>query len=373
MNSVYSGNITLSIFGESHGEAVGVVIDGLPPGLELDLEAIKIEMDRRKPGTSKLATPRQEDDAVQIVSGVFEGKTTGAPLCGIIFSKDTKSKDYSELKVKMRPGHSDYSGSVHYRGFNDYRGGGHFSGRLTAPLVFAGAVAKEYLKSYGVEIGAHLKQVHNVEDISFSDLLNLDENAVEELNYSLLLQALRGMRVPVLRESVGAEIEKVIVEAKAEGDSVGAVIECMAVGVKAGVGNPFFNSLESKISSLVFSVPGVKGISFGVGFSFADMKGSEANDPYYMNNGNVSVRTNNNGGIIGGISIGSPIVFNVVMKATPSISKKQETVNIETGENVDLEIVGRHDPCIAIRGIPVIEGILAIALLDAYLEDKKWD
>lgn len=369
MNSVYSGNITLSIFGESHGEAVGVVIDGLPPGLELDLEAIKVEMDRRKPGTSKLATPRQEDDAVQIVSGVFEGKTTGAPLCGIIFSKDTKSKDYSELKVKMRPGHSDYSGSVHYRGFNDYRGGGHFSGRLTAPLVFAGAVAKEYLKSYGVEIGAHLKQVHDVEDISFIDLGKLEE----EIDYAGMLEALRGMRVPVLRESVGAEIEKVIVDAKAEGDSVGAVIECMAVGVVAGIGNPFFNSLESKISSLAFSVPGVKGISFGAGFSFADMKGSEANDPYYMKDGVVSVRTNNNGGIIGGISIGSPIVFNVVMKATPSISLKQETVNIDTMENVDLEIVGRHDPCIAIRGIPVIEGILAIALLDAYLEDKKWD
>ncbi|MDD2371119.1 MAG: chorismate synthase [Firmicutes bacterium] len=369
MNSIYNGNITLSIFGESHGEAVGIVIDGLPPGMELDMESIREEMDRRKPGTSKLATPRQEDDQVQLISGFFEGRTTGAPLCGIIFSKDTKSKDYSELKVKMRPGHSDYSGAVHYRGFNDYRGGGHFSGRLTAPLVFAGAVAKEYLKNYGVEIGAHLKQVHSVEDISFNDL----DKHIKTIVYQELLQSLRGMRVPVLRASVGEEIEKVIIDAKSEGDSVGAIIECMAVGVKAGLGSPFFNSLESKIASLAFSVPGVKGISFGAGFGFADMKGSEANDPYFIEEGVVSLKSNNNGGIIGGISVGSPIVFSVVMKPTPSISKKQETINIETNENTELEIVGRHDACIAIRGIPVIEGILAIALLDAYLEDKKWD
>lgn len=361
MNSIYSGNITLSIFGESHGEAVGIVIDGLPPGLELDMESIRVEMDRRKPGTSKLATPRQEDDQVQIMSGMFEGKTTGAPLCGIIFSKDTKSKDYRELKDKMRPGHSDYSGNIHYRGFNDYRGGGHFSGRLTAPLVFAGAIAKEYLKKYGVEIGAHLKQVHDVYDDSFA----LDGNVV--------LADLRKMRVPVLKAGVDKDMENVILYAKSAGDSVGAVIECMALGVKVGIGSPFFNSLESKISNLAFSVPGVKGISFGAGFAFAGMLGSEANDPYYMEGDKVRLASNHNGGIIGGISVGSPIVFSVVMKPTASISKKQETINIETKENTELEIVGRHDPCIGIRGIPVIEGILAIALLDAYLEDKKWD
>jgi len=361
VNSVYNGNITLSIFGESHGPAVGVVIDGLPPGLELDMESIKVEMDRRKPGTSKLATPRQEDDQVQIVSGVFEGKTTGAPLCGLIFSKDTKSKDYSELKVKMRPGHSDYSGNVHYRGFNDYRGSGHFSGRLTAPLVFAGAIAKEYLKEYGVDIGAHLKQVHNVYDDSF------------DMGGDLVLADLRKMRVPTLKAGVDKDMENVILNAKSAGDSVGAVIECMALGVKAGIGSPFFNSLESKISSLAFSVPGVKGISFGAGFDFAGMLGSKANDPYYMDDDEVKLSSNNNGGIIGGISVGSPIVFSVVMKPTASISKEQETINIETKVNTELEIVGRHDPCIAIRGVPVIEGILAIALLDAYLEDKKWD
>lgn len=358
----------MSIFGESHGEAVGVVIDGLPPGLLLDLDAIRTEMDRRKPGTSKLATPRQEDDEVQILSGLFEGRTTGAPLCGVIFSKDRRSKDYGELKDKMRPGHSDYSGSVHYRGFNDYRGGGHFSGRLTAPLVFAGAVAKEYLKNWGVEIGAHLKQVYDVEDIAFEDLEKMNDDELKSL-----LTGLRAMKVPVLRDGIDEKIEKVIVAAKAEGDSVGAVVECMAAGVRAGIGSPFFNSLESKLGSLAFSVPGVKGISFGAGFAFADLLGSEANDSFYMENGEVRTRTNNNGGILGGITSGSPVVFSVAMKPTASISKKQQTVDIAKGENTELEIVGRHDPCIAIRGIPVIESIMAIALLDAWLEDKKWD
>ena len=361
MNSVYLGNITITVFGESHGEAIGAVIDGLPPGLKLDLKAIDEEMARRKPGNSSLTTMRKEGDQVRIVSGIFEGYTTGAPLCGLVFTKDTKSKDYSELKVNMRPGHSDYPGKIHYRGFNDYRGGGHFSGRLTAPLVFAGAVAKEYLKGYGVAIGSHLKKIYNVLDDSFKDETKED------------LQALRNMKIPVLKEGITLKMEEAIMEAKKEQDSVGGEIECMALGVKAGLGSPVFNSLESKISSLVFSIPGVKGISFGRGFGFGDLKGSEANDPYYMSGDEVKVKSNNNGGIIGGLSLGSPIVFKVVMKPTPSISKKQRTVNIETGEDTQLEIVGRHDPCIALRGLPVIEAALAIALFDAYLEDKKWD
>lgn len=362
MNSVYSGNLTISLFGESHGPAIGAVIDGLPPGLDLDLAAIAAEMNRRKPGTSSMATPRKEEDAVDIVSGLFEGRTTGAPLCGIIFTKDTRSKDYSELKVKMRPGHSDYPGSVHYRGFNDYRGGGHFSGRLTAPLVFAGAVAREYLRKEGVEIGSHLLQVYDRKDRPF---------ALGETRETL--KALRGERVPVLDKALAGEIEAAIVAAKAEGDSLGAVVECIALGVRPGIGNPMFNSLESRISQLLFSVPGVKGVAFGAGFRFAEMKGSEANDPYEYVGDEVRMKTNNNGGILGGISAGSPVVFTTVMKPTPSISKVQETVNLETRKNDTLQVTGRHDPCIAIRGIPVIESVLAIALLDAYLEDKKWD
>lgn len=361
MNSVYVGNITITIFGESHGEAIGAVIDGLPPGLKLDLDSINKEMDRRKPGSSKLTTMRRESDQVSIVSGLFEGYTTGAPLCGLIYTEDKKSKDYSELKVKMRPGHSDYPGNVHYRGFNDYRGGGHFSGRLTAPLVFAGAVAKEYLKQEGVVIGSHLKKIYNVEDKDFGSF------GSEELI------RLSEMSIPVIDPEVGAKMEAVILEAKHDEDSVGGVIECMALGVRVGIGSPLFNSLESRISSLMFSVPGVKGISFGRGFGFVDLKGSEANDPYYMAGEEVKVRSNNNGGIIGGISVGAPIVFKVAMKPTPSISKKQETINLETKTNTELEITGRHDPCIAIRGVPVVEAALAIALFDAYLEDKKWN
>ena len=362
MNSVYSGNITITIFGESHGPAIGAVIDGLPPGLLLNMEKINEEMERRKPGTSSMATARKEADVVEIVSGLFEGRTTGVPLCGIIHTKDTKSKDYSELKVKMRPGHSDYPGAVHYRGFNDYRGGGHFSGRLTAPLVFAGAVAKEYLRQWGVEIGAHLLQVYDLKDRRFA----LDDDRA-------ILESLRAERVPVLNKDLAMGIEEAIVLAKGEGDSLGAVVECMALGVRPGIGNPMFNSLESRLSQLLFSVPGVKGVSFGAGFDFAGMKGSQANDPYYMKDGQVCLKTNNNGGILGGISTGSPIVFSAVMKPTPSISKVQETVNLETGEDATLQVVGRHDPCIAIRGIPVIESVMAIGLLDAYLEDKKWD
>lgn len=361
MNSVYLGNITITIFGESHGKGIGAVIDGLPPGMKLDLKAIEEEMDRRKPGSSKLTTMRKEGDKVDIISGMFEGYTTGAPLCGIIFTEDTKSKDYSELKAKMRPGHSDYPGKVHYRGFNDYRGGGHFSGRLTAPLVFAGAVAKEYLKSEGVIIGSHLKKIYNVEDIGFSN------EGVDDL------LKLRGMKIPVLDDGVGSRMEEAVLEAKKEQDSVGGDIECMALGVRAGIGSPLFNSLESRISSLMFSVPGVKAVSFGKGFNFSDLRGSVANDPYYIDDGEVKLKSNNNGGIIGGISVGSPINLKVTMKPTPSISRKQDTINIETGENTTLEIVGRHDPCIALRGVPVIEAALAIALFDAYLEDKKWN
>lgn len=360
MNSVYTGNITLTIFGESHGQTIGVVLDGLPPGLVLDMESIKLEMDRRKPG-GLLATKRQESDQVEIVSGLFNGITTGAPLTGLIHNENTQSGDYEELKTKMRPGHSDYPGGVHYRGFNDYRGGGHFSGRLTAPFVFAGAIAKEYLMKEGVLIASHVKEVGVLKDASFTSTESRET-----------LEALTTMAIPVLDASLGPQIAEAIDKARSKGDSLGAVLECQALGVRVGVGSPLFNSLESRMSSLLFSVPGVKGVSFGSGFALASMKGSEANDPYYMEGGEVKMKSNHNGGIIGGISTGSPIVVQVVMKPTSSISKPQDTVNLATGEDTTLEIVGRHDPIIALRGIPVLEAALAIALFDAYLEDKKW-
>ena len=361
MNSVYAGNITMTIFGESHGESIGVVLDGLPPGLVLDMEAIEKEMDRRKPGGLH-ATKRKEGDLVQIQSGLFQGMTTGAPLAALIFNENTRSGDYEELRTKMRPGHSDYPGAVHYRGFNDYRGGGHFSGRLTAPFLFAGALAKEYLKKEGVLIAGHLEEAAGIRDGAFTSGETREE-----------LEALQGMALPLLHPELAPAISAAIEEARQAGDSVGAILEVQALGVRPGVGSPMLNSLESKISSLVFSVPGVKGISFGSGFALAGMKGSEANDPYYLEGGEVRLRSNHNGGILGGISSGSPIILHVAMKPTSSIAKAQNTIDLEKKEETVLEIKGRHDPIIGIRALPVVEGALALALLDAYLEDRKWD
>lgn len=361
MSSVYKGTITLSIFGESHGEAIGVVLDGLPPGLALDMAAIEALMDRRKPGGA-LATKRKESDQVRIVSGLHEGVTTGAPLTGLIFNENTRSGDYDLLRTRMRPGHSDFPGHVRYRGFNDHRGGGHFSGRLTAPFVFAGAVALEYLKEYGVLVGGHLLQIHQVRD----EELGMNPSAAT-------LAALKTQDLPVLSPEVAKAMTEVVEAARAEGDSVGGIVECVALGVRPGIGSPMMNSLESRMASLLYAIPGVKSVSFGDGADFALLKGSEANDPYHFQDGEVRVKSNHNGGILGGISNGAPIRVQVVLKATSSIAKEQDTVDLETGENVRLAVTGRHDPCIAIRGVPVVEAAVAIALLDAYLEDKEWD
>lgn len=363
MNSVYSGNITLSLFGESHGKTIGIVIDGLPPGLELNQGLIEEEMNRRKPGQNKMSTPRKESDAVDIVSGVFKGKTTGAPLCGLIHTGDTKSKDYGELAEKMRPGHSDYPGSVHYRGYHDYRGGGHFSGRLTAPLVFAGSICKQYLNEIGVTIGAHILKIHAIEDRPFQD---------EDLNEKQLM-VFRKMTLPVFSEAIGQKMETCILDASRNKDSVGGVVECGAIGLPAGLGNPFFHSIESQLSSLFFSIPAVKGVGFGAGFEIGTMMGSKANDPYYIDGkGDVLTETNYNGGILGGITTGMPLTCQVAIKPTPSIGKEQKTFHKSKMENTTLSIEGRHDPCIIPRAIPVLESAMAIALFNAYLEDKKW-
>lgn len=363
MNSIYQGNVSLSLFGESHGRAIGIVIDGFPPGFKIDFAEVTREMQRRKPGSSSLTTPRKESDAVEVVSGYFNDQTTGAPLCALIFTEDTRSKDYDALKDVVRPGHSDYSGFIHYKGANDYRGGGHFSGRLTAPLVFAGAICKQYLESQGVSIGSHILSIGSVEDRSFeAEDISIDK-----------IKPLRKMAIPTLIEEVGVEMEAEILKAKKASDSIGGIIECLALGVKPGLGNPFFNSLESKLSSLFFSMPGVKGVSFGSGFKLAKMLGSESNDPfYYQENQVVATKTNHNGGILGGLSTGMPIVTQIVLKATPSISQNQETINLKTREETNLKIEGRHDPCIVLRAVPVAESLMAIGILDAYLEDKKW-
>lgn len=360
MSSTWGNNIKISLFGESHGRSVGIVIDGLPAGIDLDLQEINLEMRRRAPGKDKLSTSRAEKDEFQIQSGYFQGKTTGTPLCAIIENTNTRSKDYEKSKDLLRPGHADFTGHKRYKGYNDYRGGGHFSGRLTAPLCFAGAIAKQILKLQGVVVGSHIKSIGEVEDEEF-----------HKSNISLgLLEELKAKKLPTLLKNKSEEMEEAILEAKKEGDSIGGVVELGVINLEAGIGSPFFDSIESKISSMIFSVPGVKAIEFGQGFHISKMKGSEANDEFYIEDGRVKTYTNNNGGILGGISNGMPIVFRVALKPTPSIGKAQKTVDIKKKENTSIEIVGRHDPCIVLRALPVLEAVTALAILDLLMEMK---
>lgn len=354
MSAMWGNNIKISIFGESHGNAIGINIDGLPSGFEIDMEKVKFEMARRAPGRSSLSTARSEEDLPEILSGYFEGKTTGTPLCAIIRNKDTRSKDYSKLKDFMRPSHADYCGNIKYLGFNDYRGGGHFSGRITAPLVFAGAVCKQVLESKGIVIGSHISSIKDIEDNKF-DYTNIEKDS---------LLALNNKELPLLNEGLEDKIRHTITQAKYEGDSVGGTIECAVVGIEAGVGNPFFDSVESTLSHLVFSVPAVKGIEFGEGFNITKLYGSEAKDEYYYEEDKVKTKSNNNGGILGGITNGMPIVFKVAIKPTASILKEQDTIDIRNRTNVKFRVEGRHDPCIVQRAVPVIEAVTAIGILD---------
>ena len=363
MSGIYGMNIKMSIYGESHGKAVGVVLDGLPPGLVLDEEAIASEMARRAPGQSALTTARKESDAVEIQSGFFNGYTTGTPLCARIANSDQHSKDYSILKDKMRPGHGDYAGNVRYQGYNDYRGGGHFSARLTAPLVFAGAVAKQALAQYGITVGAHILRIHDIVEPSFNPLGESEAT----------LKAVDSKPFPVLDDAIGAKMQNCILTAKGVLNSVGGVIELMAINLPAGLGAPYFDSVESRLSQILFSVPAVKGIEFGEGFGFTKLTGAEANDQMHYEDGKVRCYTNHNGGITGGITNGMPLLFRVAMKPTPSISREQKTVSLAEQSDTTLTIVGRHDPCIVQRAIPVIEAVTAWTLWDLLIEAKKWE
>lgn len=354
MSSTFGNRIKISVFGESHGEAIGCVIDGLPHGVELDTEQIKKEMKRRAPGQDKSATPRREADEPKILSGVLNGKTTGAPLAMIIENTNTRSSDYGNIMTVPRPSHSDYPAYIKYGGDNDIRGGGHFSGRLTAPLVFAGAVAKQILAQKGIFIGSHIKKIGPAEDECF------DKNNITPE----LLEALSNDLFATISNEKELEMRTVIETARLEGNSVGGIIECAAVGVPAGIGGNMFDTVESRLSSALFGIPAVKGIEFGAGFGFADMTGYQANDAYEIKNGGVALKTNNNGGVLGGITSGAPIVFSVAIKPTPSISIAQESVNLQTMQNETLVIKGRHDPCIVPRALPVVEGACAIVLLD---------
>ena len=363
MAANFGKNYKISLFGESHGVALGVNIDGIPAGTKLDLEFIKEEMKRRAPGKSKLTTPRIEKDEFEILSGFFNGVTTGTPLAMIVRNNDQRSKDYSELKKKPRPGHADWPGINRYDGYNDIRGSGHFSGRITASIVFAGAIAKQLLQEKGILIGAHIKSLKDIKDRDFEE---------KDINLKKI-NKLRKMVLPTLSENVAIEMENVIMKAREEGDSLGGIVEIMVKGMKAGIGDPFFESIESEISRMMFSIPSVKGVEFGAGFDITRMTGYEANDEMYFDeNGEIKSYTNNNGGIIGGITTGMPINFCVAIKPTASISKAQKTVNLETKKNDILEVKGRHDPVIVPRAIVVLEAATAIVILDRIMESKKY-
>ena len=344
-----------SIFGESHGPAIGVVLEQVPPGLVLDREAISKEMARRAPGKSPLSTARKEADVPEILSGVFDGKTTGTPLCAIIHNSDHHSKDYAKTRFLARPSHGDYTGFVRYQGCNDYRGGGHFSGRLTAPLVFAGAVAKQLLAQRGITVGAHISQIGTVKDKSFADT---------QLTPTLF-QTRSEKAFPTVDDQAGAAMQAEILQAREELDSIGGAIQCAVLGLPVGVGSPDLGcNVEGVLAQHLFAVPAVKGISFGAGFAFASMRGSQANDPFYMDGGQVKTRTNHSGGVNGGISNGMPVLFQVAIRPTPSIGQEQNTINFSTMEDAKLTIQGRHDPCIVHRAVPVIEAAAALAICE---------
>lgn len=362
MSSNFGEVIKVSIFGQSHSEAIGVVIDGLPAGEEIDLERVQAFLNRRAPGQNAYSTTRKEADQIRVLSGYYEGKTVGAPFCAMIENTNTRSKDYDKLKDVPRPAHADFTADVKYGGFADHRGGGHFSGRLTAPLCIAGAICIQILERKNIHIGGHIRSIFDVEEVGF------DAVTVSKADFEAVLQ----QEFPTIDPRKGEEMKEAIAKAKANLDSVGGIVECCAVGLPVGIGEPMFLGLESKISSILFGIPAVKGISFGAGFDVARMYGSEQNDAYYIDeDGTIKTKTNNHGGSLGGISSGMPLMVEVAFKPTPSISQAQESVSLSERKNTTLEIVGRHDPCIVPRALPCVEAGLAVALLDLYYLGQK--
>lgn len=359
MKNTFGNSLCVTIYGESHGSSVGVVIDGLPAGIEIDADFIASQLTLRRPSGS-ISTARAEADEFTIESGVFEGKTTGTPLCIRIPNTDTKSGDYSQMSHIARPSHADYTAFVKYGGFADYRGGGHFSGRITAGLVAAGAIAISILKNKGVYIGTHIKNCGGIEDRSFAD-------------YQSDISLLSNMPFAVLDSGIAEKMQDKINAVKAEGDSIGGILETAVIGMDAGYGEPWFDTVEGMISHAVFSVPAVKGIEFGAGFAFADMTGSVANDAFVMNGDKVTTKTNNNGGINGGITNGMPIVFRTAIKPTPTIAIKQQTVDMVCGTNTTLAAKGRHDPCIVHRARVVVDSVTALVLCDLIAQKKGTD
>jgi chorismate synthase len=360
MSGVWGECFKLTIFGESHGRCVGILLSGLPAGLELDLAGIQKELNRRAPGKSELATARQEEDVFEILSGYFNNRSTGAPLNFVIWNQGQHSGDYAKIKDIMRPGHADFAARSKYAGFNDYRGGGHFSGRLTAPLVLAGAIAKQILRKKEIVIGSHILSIASHEDTRF-DPVNIERKQLHLLTES---------EFPLICREKETLMRESILQAKAENDSLGGVVETAVVGLPVGLGSPFFDSVESKLAHLLFAIPAVKGVEFGAGFAITGMRGSTANDQFKLENGQVRTRTNHSGGIQGGLTNGMPVIFRTAFRPTPSIALRQKTVDMAKMAEVEIQIRGRHDPCIVPRAVPVTEAAAALVLLDLLIEKE---
>lgn len=359
MSSTYGEMIKLSVFGQSHGPAIGMTLDGIPAGLPVNTEKLQQFLNRRAPGQGDFATPRKEKDVPEFLSGIVDGYTCGAPIAAIIRNENTRSGDYAELKNCPRPGHADYTAQIKYHGYQDAAGGGHFSGRLTAAICIAGGLCKQWLEEKGIRIGAHISVCAGVgDDPIYLDWVNPDLDSIHT-------------DFPVLNKDAGVKMQEAIAAANADGDSVGGLIECVVTGLPAGIGEPMFGGMESKIAQIVYGIPAVKGIEFGSGFSGSYLRGSQNNDSYAYIDGKVVAQQNYAGGILGGITTGMPLVFQTAIKPTPSIATPQQTVDLAKGENTTIQVNGRHDPCIVPRAVPVIEAAAAIAIYDAILMQSK--
>lgn len=364
MASVFGNVIHLSIFGQSHSPAIGCSLDGLPAGVELDLDALQRFLDRRAPGRSDTATMRREADAPEFIAGVTDGRTDGAPLAAIIRNADTRSGDYAGLRRVPRPGHADFPARIKYRNMHDVAGGGHFSGRLTAPLCVAGGIALQALEGCGVRVAAHIANL-GPEGIPDEPLNPMEADPGQ-------LAAIASHELPCIDADAASRMREAILSARSELDSIGGVVECAAYGMPAGVGDPMFDGIENRIARIAFGIPAVKGVDFGAGFGAAYLKGSENNDAYRMVGGAVRTETNRAGGILGGITTGAPVVWQMAVKPTPSIGRVQRSVDMDEGTDTELTVRGRHDPCIVPRAVPVAEAACALALLDALLEDGRF-
>lgn len=354
MSSTYGERIKLSIFGQSHGPAIGMVLDGIPAGLSVDFDKLQSFLNRRAPGQAEFATSRKEADKPEFLSGIVDGYTCGAPIAATICNTNTRSGDYENLKDIPRPGHADFTAQIKYGGYQDVAGGGHFSGRLTAPLCIAGGLCKQWLEDKGIRIAGHILSICGIADEpNYIDWVDPKLDQIPE-------------NFPVLNPEAAKKMKQAIAEAKADGDSVGGIIECVVTGLPAGLGEPMFGGMESRIAQIVYGIPAVKGLDFGSGFTSAFLRGSLNNDPYAIKNGKVVTTTNNAGGILGGITNGMPLIFSVAIKPTPSIAAAQQSISLKNMTETTLNISGRHDPCIVPRAVPVVEAAAAIAIFDAY-------